>query len=137
MENGVLKQSSPGMAHPPKRTVVLGASTNPGRYAYLATEMLTEYGHEVVPVGLRKGTVAGKDIMDLRTWPKVDGVDTVTLYIGPAHHDGLLEYLQALKPARVIFNPGTENLPLERALEKEGITVLEACTLVMLRSGQY
>ena len=125
------------MAPNPKKTVVLGASTNPGRYAYLATEMLAEYGYDVVPVGLRSGTVAGKDIIDIRTRPKIAGVDTVTLYIGPAHQDGLLEYILDLKPARVIFNPGTENLPLEQALEKEGIDVLEACTLVMLRSGQY
>lgn len=120
-----------------KKTIILGASTNPGRYSYLAAEMLTEYGHEIVPVGLRKGLVAGHDIVDIRSWPAVEGVDTVTLYIGPAHQEGLLDYLTRLKPRRVIFNPGTENLPLERALEKSGISVLEACTLVMLRSGQY
>jgi len=120
-----------------KKTVVLGASTNPGRYSYLATEMLAEYGHEVVPVGLRKGMVAGKDILDIRAWPKVADANTVTLYIGPAHQEGLFDYLTRLRPARVIFNPGTENLSLERALEAEGIEVLEACTLVMLRSGQY
>jgi predicted CoA-binding protein len=120
-----------------KKTVVLGASTNPGRYSFLAAEMLSEYGHEVVPVGLRKGSVVGKEIQDIRLWPKVEATDTVTLYIGPAHQARLFEYLTMLRPKRVIFNPGTENLELERALEKEGIAVLEACTLVMLRSGQY
>lgn len=120
-----------------KKTVVLGASTNPGRYSFLAAEMLSEYGHDVVPVGLRKGSVVGKEIQDIRSWPKVEDTDTVTLYIGPAHQAGLFEYLTMLRPKRVIFNPGTENLELERALEKEGIAVLEACTLVMLRSGQY
>lgn len=120
-----------------KKTVVLGASTNPGRYSFLASEMLTEYGHEVVPVGLKKGVVAGKEIQDIRSWPKIESADTVTLYIGPAHQGGLYEYLTALRPKRVIFNPGTKNIELERALEKEGIHVMEACTLVMLRSGQY
>jgi hypothetical protein len=120
-----------------KKTVILGASTNPGRYSYLAAEMLTEYGHEVVPVGLKKGTVAGKELQDIRTWPKIASADTVTLYIGPSHQGGLLAYITTLRPKRVIFNPGTENLELERALEKEGIQVMEACTLVMLRSGQY
>lgn len=120
-----------------KKTVVLGASTNPGRYSFIAAEMLTEYGHEVVPVGLRKGMVAGKEIQDIRTWPRIDAADTVTLYIGPAHQGGLLDYLTALRPKRVIFNPGTENDELEKALVKKGIDVLEACTLVMLRSGQY
>lgn len=120
-----------------KKTVVLGASTNPGRYSFMAAEMLTEYGHEVVPVGLKKGMVAGKEIQDIRSWPRIESADTVTLYIGPAHQGGLFEYLTALRPKRVIFNPGTENVALEQALEKEGIDVLEACTLVMLRSGQY
>ncbi|MBL7849415.1 MAG: CoA-binding protein [Cyclobacteriaceae bacterium] len=120
-----------------KKTVVLGASTNPGRYSFMAAEMLSEYGHEVVPVGLRKGVLAGAEILDIRSWPPVDDVHTVTLYIGPSHQDGLLDYLTRLKPARVIFNPGTENRALEQALEKQGIAVQEACTLVMLRSGQY
>lgn len=120
-----------------KKTVVLGASTNPGRYSFMAAEMLSEYGHEVVPVGLRKGVLAGEEILDIRSWPPVDDVHTVTLYIGPSHQDGLLDYLTRLKPARVIFNPGTENPALEQALEKQGIAVQEACTLVMLRSGQY
>jgi predicted CoA-binding protein len=120
-----------------KKTIVLGASTNPGRYSYLAAEMLTEYGHEVVPIGLRKGTVAGKEMLDIRTWPDVNEVHTVTLYIGPAHQEGLFDYIARIRPTRVIFNPGTENVELERALEKKGIPVLEACTLVMLRSGQY
>ena len=120
-----------------KKTVILGASTNPGRYSYVAAEMLTQYGHEIVPVGLRKGVVSGKEILDIRTWPEVESPHTATLYMGPAHHDGLLAYLSRLRPVRVIFNPGTEDFALERALEKEGIEVLEACTLVMLRSGQY
>jgi hypothetical protein len=42
-----------------------------------------------------------------------------------------------LKPARVIFNPGTENQEFAQQLEAQGIETIEACTLVMLRTGQY
>ncbi len=120
-----------------RKTVVLGASTNPSRYSYIASEMLTEFGHEIVPVGMKHGSIFGKEILDFRQRPLVPDVDTVTLYVGPANQDGLFEYLAQLKPRRVIFNPGTENRSLENKLREKGIATLEACTLVMLRTGQY
>ncbi|QOI97898.1 MAG: CoA-binding protein [Flammeovirgaceae bacterium] len=120
-----------------KKTVIIGASTNPSRYAYLAAEMLTEYGHEIVPVGIKKGEVFGKQILDIRQQPKVPDVDTITLYIGPQHQPEWYSYILALKPARVIFNPGTENTELEKLLTQQGIHPVYGCTLVMLRTGQY
>ncbi len=120
-----------------KKTVIIGASPNPARYAFMAAELLTSMKHEVIPVGVKKGMVAGKEILDIRTSPAIQDVDTVTLYVGPANQNGLYEYITLLKPKRVIFNPGTENRTLEEALEAKGIMPVEACTLVMLRTGQY
>lgn len=120
-----------------KKTVIIGASPNPARYAFMAAELLTSMKHEIVPVGVKKGTVAGKEILDIRTSPAIQDVDTVTLYVGPANQNGLYEYISLLKPKRVIFNPGTENRALEDALAAKGIMPVEACTLVMLRTGQY
>ncbi len=120
-----------------KKTVVIGATTNPGRYAYLAADMLTEYQHEVVPLGVRKGVIFGKEILDIRQKPTVTDVDTVTLYIGPQRQAEWYDYILGLKPRRIIFNPGTENNEFEQLAEKRGIETLEACTLVMLRSNQY
>jgi predicted CoA-binding protein len=120
-----------------KRTVIIGASENPARYAYVAAGMLQEFHHEFVPVGVRYGTVLGKEILDLRAHPMIDNVDTVTLYINPKHQKEWYDYIFKLKPKRVIFNPGTENPELERLLEDQGIHALEACTLVLLRSNQY
>jgi hypothetical protein len=37
----------------------------------------------------------------------------------------------------VIFNPGTENPAFEDFLTEKGIEPIEACTLVMLATGQY
>lgn len=120
-----------------KKTVVVGASPNPGRYAYLAANMLTEYDHEVVPIGIKKGSVAGKDILDIREKPEIKDVDTITLYIGPQHQPEWYDYLIDLKPRRIIFNPGTENSEFEKLAEKNGIEATEACTLVLLRSNQF
>jgi uncharacterized protein len=120
-----------------KKTVIIGATTNPSRYAYMAAEMLTNYKHDIVPIGIKKGEVNGKSILDINQRPKIDEVDTVTLYIGPQHQPEHYEYLLSLKPKRFIFNPGTENHEFEKLVEASGAEAIEACTLVMLRTGQY
>lgn len=120
-----------------KKTLIVGATANPSRYAYLAAEMLTEYGHEIVPIGIKKETVLGKEVLNLREKPAIEGVDTITLYIGPQNQPEWYDYLLSLKPKRIIFNPGTENAELEERAEAQGAEVVEGCTLVMLRSNQY
>ena len=117
--------------------MIIGATTNPARYAYLAAEMLQEYNQEFVPVGIKRGSVLGKEILDLRSQPDIENVDTVTLYINPQHQKEWYDYFFKLNPKRVIFNPGTENPELEKSLEEKNIQALEACTLVLLRSGQF
>jgi uncharacterized protein len=120
-----------------KKTVIIGATTNPGRYAYLAAKTLNNYSHEFVPVGLKEGEVFGKEILDILQKPPVKDVDTVTLYIGPQRQPEYYKYILDMKPKRIIFNPGTENDEFQKMAEENGIEALEACTLVMLRTGQY
>jgi len=118
-----------------KKTVILGATPDPTRFAYKAANMLTEYGHEIVPVGIKKGTVAGKEI--LNGTPQIDDVDTVTLYVGPQNQLNLYDYIINLKPKRIIFNPGTENDELISMAQKHQIEPVLGCTLVMLSVGNY
>ena len=119
-----------------KKTVIIGASPNPARYAYLAAGMLTEYENEIVPLGIKRGEVNGKQILDIRQKPAIKDVDTVTLYIGPRHQPEWYDYILSLKPKRIIFNPGTENNEFEKLAEEHGIEAMQACTLVLLRSHQ-
>ncbi|MBX2966832.1 MAG: CoA-binding protein [Cyclobacteriaceae bacterium] len=119
------------------KTVIIGATPDPSRYAYLAAEMLTENNQDFVPVGIKKGIVFGKEILDIRAKPAIDDVDTVTLYIGPRHQPEWYDYILGLKPNRIIFNPGTENPVFEKLANEKGIDTTEACTLVLLRTGQY
>jgi predicted CoA-binding protein len=118
-----------------KKTVVIGASGNPERYAYRATVQLNKHGHPVIPVGLRDDLIA--DIKVLKGFPPVKDVDTVTLYVGPANQPYWYDYILELKPKRIIFNPGTENPELEQMARNKGIEVQEACTLVLLSLGDY
>jgi uncharacterized protein len=120
-----------------KRTVIVGATSNPSRYAYLAAKMLTDYGHEIIPIGIKDGAVLGKEILDIFQKPEIPDVDTITLYIGPHRQPEWYDYLLSLKPKRIIFNPGTENEVFEQTAEALGIEAIEGCTLVMLRSGQF
>lgn len=118
-----------------KKTVVIGASPNPVRYANMATLRLQEAGHEVVPIGIREGQIGGQDIVTDR--PQLSDVDTVTLYVGPGRQPDWFEYIFSLKPKRIILNPGTENMQLTALAERHGVEPVEACTLVMLSVGNY
>jgi predicted CoA-binding protein len=118
-----------------KKTVVLGASQNPSRYSFLATNKLRAYGHPVVAIGRRAGKIG--DVEIITEHPEMNDVDTVTLYLNPTNQIPYYDYILSLKPKRVIFNPGTENDELERKLVVHGISPIEACTLVMLGTGQY
>lgn len=120
-----------------KKTVIIGATPNPSRYAYFAAERLTNKEHPIVPVGIKKGQVAGQPILDLRQKPAVDDVDTITMYINPTNQQEWEDYIISLNPKRIIFNPGTENSGLEAKAAEKGIETLHACTLVMLGSGTY
>src|SRR5580704_1814162 len=112
------------------KTLVLGASENPERYSNKAILKLRSKGHEVVAIGKRAGKVNDVEIKT-QTAP-ADDIETVTLYLNPLHQKPYYDYIVSLKPKRIIFNPGAENEELERIGAKEGIDVLEACTLVML-----
>lgn len=117
------------------KTLVIGASENPSRYSNIAINMLTEYKHEVVGIGAKAGNVAGVEF-GTEQIPFSD-VDTVTMYVGPQNQEKVIPYVLDLKPRRIIFNPGTENSSFAKQAEEQGIEVVEACTLVMLRTGQF
>ncbi|WP_245949355.1 CoA-binding protein [Echinicola strongylocentroti] len=120
-----------------KKTVIIGATNKSGRYAFMAAKMLAEHGHTFVPLSIHDGEVLGEKILDLKSKPAIPDVHTVTMYVNPAHQEEWEDYLVSLGPERVIFNPGSENQSFIDRLEKAGIEAVEACTLVMLRTGQF
>ncbi len=115
---------------------VLGATPKPGRYAHQAIVMLKSKGYTITPVHPKF-----KEIQELPVCHNVsvinDKVHTLTLYVGPERLEPMIEEIVKLKPGRVIFNPGTESDALQNALTDAGIPWEEACTLVMLRTGQF
>ena len=118
-----------------KKTLVLGASVNPQRYGNKAVFALKEKGHDVIPVGLRGGSIHGVEI--LKGKPNVKNIDTITLYIGTKNQPEFYDYILELNPKRIIFNPGTKNQELLDLAKQNKIETIEACTLVMLSVGNY
>ncbi|MCC6722190.1 MAG: CoA-binding protein [Bacteroidia bacterium] len=120
-----------------KPTLVLGASTKPERYSYKSIEFLLNHKHKVYAVGNKNGEVKGVKIYnDFTEIPKSE-IHTVTLYLNKQNQKNWYKEIIELKPKRVIFNPGAENYEFEEILNKKGIETIEACTLVLLNTGQY
>jgi predicted CoA-binding protein len=117
------------------KTLIIGASNNPSRYSYKAAHKLKSNGFEIIPFGIKKGEVANEKI--LNDWDSSWEVDTVTLYINSNLQKEYYDKIIALKPRRVIFNPGTENLEFYPLLQAAGIQHEEACTLVLLSMSTY
>ena len=118
-----------------KKTLVLGATTKPDRYAFKAINMLVEKGHSVLAIGQNTGEVAG---IKIRTKAiPLKNIDTITLYLNAKNQRDYYNYIVEVKPKRVVFNPGTENPELYQLLELNSIKVDVACTLVLLATNQY
>jgi len=118
-----------------KKTLVLGASENPDRYSNMAVRKLSAHEHPVIALGKKKGTIGNITIETEQQ--AFNDIDTVTLYLNPANQKEYYDYILSLHPKRIVFNPGTENDELSALAQKNGIKAQEACTLVLLSTGQY
>lgn len=118
------------------KVLILGASPKPDRYSNMAQKMLMDSGYTVYPVSPKGGKIY--DVPVLTNLNAIDKtIDTVTIYINASKLEGYVADIIKLAPRRVIFNPGTESLKITKRLEMAGIQILEGCTLVMLRTGQF
>lgn len=118
-----------------KQTLVIGAVAKADRYSFKAVHSLVQHDEAVIAFGTRSGEIAGITIETV--WNPNWEVDTVTLYINPLIQEAYYQPILALKPRRVIFNPGTENETFIAQLERAGIHAEVACTLVLLSIDQY
>ena len=118
-----------------KKTIVLGASANPEKESYLAVSRLVAQGHPVIAIGNKAGVIGNTNI-ETGEMPAED-VDTVTLYLNPNNQKSYYHYIFSLHPKRIIFNPGAENEELYGLALEKGIKAQEACTIVLLITGQF
>jgi predicted CoA-binding protein len=118
------------------RVAVVGASAKPTRYSYRALKALQTHGFTGIPVSRR-----GDDILGLKGYARLGEVpppvDTVTMYVSAERQGPIIQDILAVKPRRVIFNPGAENPDAYDFLRAQAIGIEEACTLVLLATGQF
>ncbi|AKA35889.1 CoA-binding protein [Flagellimonas lutaonensis] len=118
-----------------RKTLVFGASLKPHRYSNIAIQKLVANQVPTEAFGPRNGVVSGVQVttnLDI-----IQDIDTISLYMNPERQKEYYNAIIALKPRRVIFNPGTENPEFYKLLQENGIEVDVACTLVLLGTGQY
>jgi len=116
--------------------VVLGASTNPIRYSYKAVLWLRDAGYKVIAIGKNIGTIG--DVAISQELPnEIANLYAVSIYLNPENQTEYYNKIIALNPKLVIFNPLAENEILEELLVQNNIKYTEACTLVMLKTGQF
>lgn len=117
-------------------TVIIGASNKPERYSYKAKKMLSDHGHLSFLIHPSLSEIEGQKV-----YPSLEDIDekihTITMYVKPEISSNLYEQIIKMKPSRVIFNPGSENINLAKKLKDAGIECTEACTLVLLSTDQY
>jgi uncharacterized protein len=118
-----------------KPTVIIGASSNPERYSFKATESLKKHGHSVFPIGVKAGEINGTEIINTKI--ELEDIDTVSLYINSTNQKEWVDYIFKLNPKRIIFNPGTVNDEFIKLATQKGIECVDGCTLVMLGIGVY
>lgn len=115
--------------------LVLGASLKENRYSNRAVKSLVNKGFEVKAIGVMSGNISGIDVLTAPV--NFEGITTVTLYLNPERQKDFYSYILDLKPKRVLFNPGTENIEFSKLLKTNGIEVQEVCTLVLLATNQF
>ena len=118
-----------------QKILVIGASENTERYSNKAVRMLRKYHFDVVAIGNKVGKI--EDVSFGIEKIPFENIHTVTLYIGEKHQPAYYDYVLSLNPTRIIFNPGTENDAFIEMAKAQNIECLEACTLVMLSTGQF
>ena len=118
-----------------KSTLVVGASLNESRFSNQCVKTLVSAHFPVTALGLREGKIDGTHVQS--GFPELHDIHTVTFYLGPQNQVSWYDYILKLKPKRVVFNPGTENLEFEDMLSGNGIEVVEDCTIMMVQGGRY
>lgn len=116
---------------------ILGISDDESRYAHKAYQRLLDNGFtNLIGVSPKEINLSNiKVVNSIKDVPQP--IHTLTLYVGSARLEGMIDDIIALKPQRIICNPGTENANLIKRAKEAGIEVVIGCTLVMLGTNQF
>ncbi len=119
-----------------KNVAILGASDHPERYSHMAQVLLRKMGYTTILITPNHRVIDGVTCHPNLASIK-ENVHTLTIYVRPEISSKIKNEILNFKCKRMIFNPGSENPSLYKDLEKRGVEIEEACTLILLNTGQF
>lgn len=114
---------------------VVGASTNPQKYGYIAYKTLKQFGKTVYPVNPRAHKIDGDGCYPTVTaLPEVP--DVVVIVVPPAITEKIIEELAHVGVQNVWMQPGAESARAIALAQQNGIVAVHSgpCIMVGLRT---
>jgi predicted CoA-binding protein len=110
---------------------ILGASTDRSKFGNKAVRAFVARGFTVYPVNPKAPEIEGLTAYpSLAAIPAEVQLDRISVYLPPAVGLKVLPEIVARGCDELWLNPGSESEELVAAAEKEGLNVVEACSIV-------
>lgn len=113
------------------RIAIIGASRDRAKYGNKAVRAYVSAGHRVYPVNPREQTIEG-----LRCYASVrdvpDRLDAASFYVPPDVGLTVADDVIAARIPLVYLNPGAERDDLVEKLQRAGMTVHMACSILAI-----
>ncbi len=118
------------------KVLILGMSNDEKRNSFLASRYLQNIGHSIIVVPSNQTTmnaIQPNEILDDSNCLKT--IETISIYLPPIRQKKFYKTILELKPKRIIFNPGYENLELASLAKKQNIETYFGCTIALFSMG--
>ena len=112
---------------------ILGASADRSKFGNKAIRAFLARGYDVYPVNPKGGEVEGLSVYkSLAEIPADVKLDWISVYLPPAVGLKLLPEIADRGCGELWLNPGSESDELIEAAEKQGLNVVQACSIVAI-----
>src|SRR5712672_1529949 len=112
---------------------ILGASADRSKFGNKAVRAFLARGYTVYPVNPKGGEVEGLPAFkSLAEIPADVKLDRISVYLPPAVGLKALPEIAARGCKELWLNPGSESDELVEAAEKQGLNVIQACSIVAI-----
>ena len=112
---------------------ILGASADRSKFGNKAVRAFLARGYTVYPVNPKGGEVEGLPVYkSLADIPADVKLDRISVYLPPAVGLKTLPEIAKRGCGELWLNPGSESDELVEAAEKQGLHVIQACSIVAI-----
>jgi uncharacterized protein len=112
---------------------ILGASAERSKFGNKAVRAFVARGYDVYPVNPKADEIEGLTAYpSLAAIPEGVELDRISVYLPPAVGMKVLPEIAARGCGELWLNPGSESEELVAAAEKQGLNVIQACSIVAI-----